>query len=73
MRILRGVGSRMLPCGCLVGIYETYSTNTVALIDARGSGCLETTHRVNAAMAMDLLSPSRHPSLDAVSPAEPVS
>ena len=55
MRILRGVGSRMLPCGCLVGLYEAYDTKTVALIDARGSGCLETAHRVDAAVTIDVV------------------
>jgi hypothetical protein len=59
MRILRGVGSRMLPCGCLVGLYEAYDMKTVALIDARGSGCLDTTHRVDAALNLDVLSPLR--------------
>ncbi len=39
MRILRGVGSRALPCGCLVGIYETYGGGIVALVDATGASC----------------------------------
>jgi hypothetical protein len=48
MRILRGIGSRSLPCGCLVGLYETYSGHVVALIDARGSTCIDQAHRVDA-------------------------
>jgi hypothetical protein len=59
MRILRGVGGRSLPCGCLVGIYETYDTKTIALVDARGPGCLDTAHRVDAAVAIDLLAADR--------------
>ena len=60
MRILRGVGSRMLPCWCLVGIYEAYDTNTVALIDARGLACMDTGHHVDAGVPIDLISPLRH-------------
>ena len=48
MRILRGLGSRSLPCGCLVGVYETYATETVAVIDAKGSMCTNTEHRVDS-------------------------
>lgn len=64
MRILRGVGSRTLPCGCLVGLYETYDRQTVALIDARGSACLDRAHRVDAAVTKDLVI-RRPPSLGA--------
>jgi hypothetical protein len=28
-----------LPCGCLVGVYHTWSENVVALIDAVGDHC----------------------------------
>jgi hypothetical protein len=48
MRILRGLGSRTLNCGCLVGLYETYSARTVAIIDARGSECRDPGHKVDA-------------------------
>jgi hypothetical protein len=44
-RILRGVGSRILPCGCLVGFYETYNTQTVAILDVRAPACSEATHQ----------------------------
>jgi hypothetical protein len=50
LRILRGLGSRALPCGCLVGVYETYATQTIAIIDAKGSYCTHKTHRVDAAV-----------------------
>jgi hypothetical protein len=71
MQILRGVGSRMLPCGCLVGLYEAYDTKTVALIDARGSGCLDAAHRVDAAVTIDMVSALRHPRLGGSRPGEP--
>ena len=48
MRILRGLGSRALPCGCLVGVYETYANQTVAIIDAKGSDCQDRQHRVDS-------------------------
>ena len=47
MRILRGLGSQLLPCGCLVGRYETYDGATVALIDAVGARCPDRQHRLN--------------------------
>jgi hypothetical protein len=44
MRILRGLGSRLLACGCFVGVYETYSGNTVEIIEERGPRCADRTH-----------------------------
>ncbi len=44
MRILRVVGSGLLPCGCFVGLYETYDGPTVQIIEERGVRCLEPTH-----------------------------
>ena len=44
MRILRGLSSRLLPCGCLTGIYETYDNEVVGIIDARGSSCADESH-----------------------------
>ena len=41
LRILRGLGSRALPCGCLVGLYETYANQTVAILDAKGADCAD--------------------------------
>jgi hypothetical protein len=55
LRILRGLGSRALPCGCLVGVYETYATQTVAVIDAKGSYCTNTAHRVDAAVDFSMV------------------
>jgi hypothetical protein len=48
LRILRGLDSRALPCGCLVGVYETYGSETVAIIDAKGSVCANQAHRVDS-------------------------
>ena len=39
MRLLRGLTGRVLPCGCLVGVYETYGGKVVGSIDARGAAC----------------------------------
>jgi len=43
-RILRGVSSKLLPCGCLAGVYETYDGEIVTIVDARGSSCAVFTH-----------------------------
>jgi hypothetical protein len=45
MRLLRGLGSQLLPCGCLAGVYETYAGTTVSIIDARGDDCDIDGHR----------------------------
>ena len=70
MRILRGVGSRTLQCGCLIGLYETYSQQTVAVIDARASSCLDAAHRVNATVPFDILPEPRLPFFDTSRPNE---
>jgi hypothetical protein len=44
MRILRALSSRFLWCGCLVGVYETYGGEIVAVIDVRGRTCAEPEH-----------------------------
>jgi len=41
MAILRGVSGKVLECGCLVGVYETYGGRTVHVVDAVGEGCLQ--------------------------------
>ena len=45
MRILRGLSSKWLSCECLVGVYETYDGRVVTIVDAKGTGCTETSHR----------------------------
>ena len=44
MRILRGLTSRLLPCGCVAGVYETYGGETVALLDDRQPTCTNAGH-----------------------------
>jgi hypothetical protein len=44
MRILRGLTSRLLPCGCIAGIYETYDGETVTLLDDRHADCSHADH-----------------------------
>jgi hypothetical protein len=58
MRLLRGVAGRVLPCGCLVGIYETYDGTVVATIDACGSSCRETGHQLHTRMPVPPASPA---------------
>ena len=44
MRILRGLTSRLLPCGCLAGVYETYDGAVVTLLDDRNPDCALSSH-----------------------------
>lgn len=44
MRILRGLTSRLLPCGCIAGVYETYDGTVVTLLDDRQAGCSDPRH-----------------------------
>lgn len=46
MRILRGVSSRRLDCGCLVGLYETYDGPVARILDYRDPACANPRHRV---------------------------
>ena len=50
MRILRGLTSRLLPCGCMAGIYETYDGTVVTLLDDRGADCRIPTHVAGSAI-----------------------
>jgi hypothetical protein len=52
MRILRGLGSRSLGCGCFVGVYETYDGRTVGIVDARGPACANPAHREGTTIAV---------------------
>jgi hypothetical protein len=44
MRILRGLKSSLLPCGCLAGVYETYDGAVVVLLDDRSPQCRFPSH-----------------------------
>ena len=59
--ILRGLGSRALPCGCLIGFYETYANETVAIVDAKGVSCVEQLHRVDSSVDVRMTEPSAQP------------
>lgn len=41
MRILRGLSSKLLACGCIAGVYETYDGHVVTVIDALAASCAE--------------------------------
>jgi hypothetical protein len=43
MRVLRILTSKQLPCGCLAGVYELYSGEVIAIVDAPDGSCV--THR----------------------------
>lgn len=60
LRILRGLGGRALPCGCLVGIYETYAAQTIAVIDAKGADCVHAAHRVDAPVVPAMVTTAEH-------------
>ncbi len=60
MRIRRGLSSRLLPCGCLAGIYETYRDEIVAIVDARHSGCADPSH--NTGNVIPAVFPAEPPS-----------
>lgn len=45
MRILRGLNSHELECGCLLGVYESYDGLVVRLVDAVSDRCTNPGHR----------------------------
>jgi hypothetical protein len=47
MRILRGTGSRILSCGCLIGLYETYEGRSIAMVDAPDPRCGNPAHKAH--------------------------
>ena len=38
----------LLPCGCLVGIYDTWRREIVTIVDGRGDQCPHDRHQENA-------------------------
>jgi hypothetical protein len=50
MKILRVVGSFHLPCGCFVGVYETYKGPVLRVVDERGPFCGYPAHRAGRAL-----------------------
>jgi hypothetical protein len=61
MRILRGLTSRVLPCGCIAGVYETYDGSVVTLLDERDATCQVDTHENGNRIPdlVDVQSPSK--------------
>jgi len=44
-RILRGLTSERLACGCVRGVYETYDGRVVTVLDAVGDLCRRPGHQ----------------------------
>jgi hypothetical protein len=44
--------TRVLACGCSVGVYETWSGRIVQIIDAHGSGCALADHTVDSIVVL---------------------
>lgn len=63
MRILRGLGSRVLACGCVAGVYETYEGDTIAILDAPAASCTDPAHQQGRQLPLDAL-PVRSTSSD---------
>jgi hypothetical protein len=45
MRIQAMVGSGLLRCGCIVGVYRRDDGSGVAIVGERGPGCTDADHR----------------------------
>jgi hypothetical protein len=44
------VAGGVLPCGCLVGVYETWASGRVTILDEKGPRCLDARHVRNAVL-----------------------
>ena len=55
MRIMRGLSSRVLPCGCMAGVYETYDGETVVILDVRGPACVTADHQAGKPVPAEVL------------------
>jgi hypothetical protein len=53
MRILKGLSSKFLACGCVAGVYETYDGLIIAVIDMPGPGCENDRHRRGKVVPVD--------------------
>ena len=65
-RILRGLTSQHLTCGCTAGVYETYNGRVVSVLDARSAECGDETHEAGR------LLPDATPETGQQPPAPPV-
>jgi hypothetical protein len=55
------ISGRQLPCGCLVGTYETWGRDVVMIVDAHSDACHDEHHEPNAILQR---CPTRHPVKD---------
>ena len=62
MRILKGLSSRLLPCGCVAGVYETYDGEVVTLLDERSRECTDKSHEDGSRIPDTAVSPASHSS-----------
>ena len=51
LRVLRGLASRSLDCGCLLGVYETYDGLIIQIVDAPGNACKNPAHQAGLSIA----------------------
>ena len=56
-RILRGLTSERLDCGCVRGVYETYDGRVITVLDAVGEACHEAGHEAGHIEEMAVQSP----------------
>jgi len=61
MRILKGLSSRFLACGCVAGIYETYDGLIIAVIDAPGARCDNERHGGGKVLPFDAIDTGEMP------------
>ena len=72
MRILRGLSSKFLPCGCLTGVYEAYDGTVVGILDAKAGTCRIAAHRNGKKIPVDAsVSAQAQPSDDPDEPVRP--
>jgi hypothetical protein len=60
-RILRGLTSEHLACGCTQGVYETYDGRVIAVIDARGDACRDREHALGRVVDLSAAPPASAP------------
>jgi hypothetical protein len=61
MQILRGLSSKILPCGCLTGVYETYNGEVVGILDAKSSACTVAAHQTGKQLPVSATRPAADP------------
>lgn len=46
------VSGRVLPCGCVAGVYETWTRTFVTIVDERSSGCELDGHAIHQILSV---------------------